>query len=100
MGHKVNPYGIRLGITTDWKARWYAKPRDYANHLCSDLLVRDFLGKHLKSAGVSDILIERLAEGPNQKANIAVHVARPGIVIGKKGGFVEQLKKQLEQMIG
>lgn len=96
MGHKVNPHGIRLGITTDWKAKWYAKPKDYAARLYPDLMARTHLEKNLKSAGVSNIVIERFSE----HANIVAYVARPGVVIGKKGGLIEGLKKQLGYIMG
>jgi small subunit ribosomal protein S3 len=100
MGQKVNPYGIRLGITTPWKAQWYARPTDYANKLCSDLVLRAYLEKSLKTAGVSSIVIERVSEKPSQLANIVVYVARPGVIIGKKGGLIERIKKELEQITG
>jgi small subunit ribosomal protein S3 len=96
MGHKVNPVGIRLGITADWKAKWYAKKRDYAQVLLKDIEIRTFLDKQLSAAGVSSIHIERLA----RTAKITAFVARPGVVIGKKGDFIEQIKKKAEKMMG
>lgn len=101
MGNKVNPRGIRLGITTDWKARWYAEPKDYARMLHADLLARGYLEKELKPAGVSTILIERLSEKSlSQAAKIIAFVARPGVVIGKKGRSVEDIKQVLERTMG
>ncbi len=103
MGHKVNPRGIRLGITTNWRAQWYAKPKDYARVVNSDLKARAYLEKALKPAGVSTILIAREANSredqPHYLIKVTAYVARPGIVIGKKGGLVEQIKKELETIL-
>ena len=78
MGQKVNPIGFRLGVNRDWTARWYSGTRNYAEHLISDLRLREFIKEKLKSAAVSLIVIER----PAQNISITVHTARPGIVIG------------------
>ncbi len=96
MGQKVNPIGIRLGIVRDWNSKWYADSKDYAGKLCTDLEVRDFLKKKLEKAGVSRIKIER----PAQNAHITIYTARPGVIIGKKGGDVEELRKQVGKMMG
>lgn len=96
MGQKVNPIGIRLGIVRDWNSKWYADSKDYADKLCTDLEVRDFLKKKLEKAGVSRIKIER----PAQNAHITIYTARPGVIIGKKGGDVEELRKQVGNMMG
>ena len=96
MGQKVNPIGIRLGIVRDWNSKWYADSKDYATKLCTDLEVRDFLKKKLEKAGVSRIKIER----PAQNAQITIYTARPGVIIGKKGGDVEELRKQVGKMMG
>jgi small subunit ribosomal protein S3 len=96
MGHKVNPIGIRLGIVKDWSAKWYAASKDYANTLHGDLKARAFLTKELAPAGVSFIKIER----PARNARITVYVARPGVVIGKKGEFIEKLDAQVTRIIG
>jgi len=96
MGHKTHPIGIRLGIVKDWTAKWYAPSKDYANTLYSDLQTRAYLEKELAQAGVSRIQIER----PARNARIIVHVARPGIVIGKKGEFIERLSKHIERIMG
>ncbi len=95
MGQKVHPTGIRLGIAKDWTSKWFANTRDYAGLLASDLKVRDFLKKKLSQASVSRIQIER----PAKKANITIHTARPGIVIGKKGEDIEALRKEVSQML-
>lgn len=95
MGQKVNPNGIRLGITRDWTANWYAPTNLYADYLNMDLKVRDFLVKRLKGAGVSKILIER----PAKNARVAIHAARPGVIIGKKGSDVEVLRKEVANIM-
>ena len=96
MGQKVNPNGIRLGITTDWTSKWYANTKDYAKYLLQDMKVREFLKKELKQASVSRIQIVR----PARNANIVIHTARPGIVIGKKGEGIEVLKDKVAKMMG
>lgn len=93
MGQKVNPIGFRLGITRTWDSRWFAK-RDYARLLHEDIALRKFLKQKLYSAGISKIDIERAAS----KVKINVHTARPGIVIGKKGAGVEQLKAEVQKL--
>lgn len=95
MGHKVNPIGIRLGIVKDWSAKWYADTKDFANTLHADLKARAFLTKELAPAGVSYIKIER----PARNARITAYVARPGVVIGKKGEFVEKLAAQVSRIM-
>lgn len=96
MGQKVNPTGIRLGIVKDWNSKWYSSGRDFARYLNDDLQVRDFLKKSLAHASVSKIQIDR----PARQANITIHTARPGIVIGKKGEDIERLKKVLQERMG
>jgi small subunit ribosomal protein S3 len=95
MGQKVNPIGIRLGITRDWSSKWYAPTRDFPAYIYSDFLVREFLKKKLAEASVSRIHIERAA----RKANITIHTARPGIVIGKKGEDIEKLRTQVAKLM-
>lgn len=96
MGQKVHPTGMRLGIVTDYTSKWYADSRDYANYLNSDIEVRNFLKKRLKQASVSRITIERTAGN----ANITIHTARPGLVIGKKGEDIERLRQEVTSMMG
>ncbi len=96
MGQKVNPIGFRLGVNRDWTARWYSGTRNYAEHLISDLRLREFIKEKLKGAAVSLIVIER----PAQNISITVHTARPGIVIGKKGEDIERLRQELTRMAG
>jgi small subunit ribosomal protein S3 len=96
MGQKVHPTGIRLGIVKDYTSKWYAGSNDYADYLNSDLEVRDFLKKKLSQASVSRIQIER-TQG---SANITIHSARPGLVIGKKGEDIERLRAEVTKMMG
>ena len=96
MGQKVHPNGIRLGIVKEHTSMWYADRKNYSDYLLNDLQVRDFLRKRLVDASVSRIEIHRSA----QEARIKIHTARPGIVIGKKGEDVEQLRVILSEMMG
>jgi len=96
MGHKVHPTGIRLGISKDWNAKWYANKHQYAEYLAADLKVREMLHDKLKQAGVSRIKIER----PAKTARVTIHTARPGVVIGKKGEDIEKLRKKVTAMMG
>ncbi len=95
MGQKVNPIGLRLNITRTWDSIWYAD-RDYAANLHQDQQIRSYLKKKLYHAGVSRIVIERTGE----KVRIRLFTARPGIVIGKKGAEIENLKRDIEQKFG
>ena len=96
MGQKVHPTGIRLGIVKDWTSKWYANSKQYPEFLNSDLEVRAFLKKKLSQASVSRIQINR----PANNANITIHTARPGLVIGKKGEDIDALRAQVSQMMG
>ena len=96
MGHKVNPNGFRLGITTQWTSNWYAERRAYGENLNKDIAVREFLRKKLASASVSKIQIDR----PAKSARVTIHTARPGIVIGKKGEDIEKLKAEVAVKMG
>jgi small subunit ribosomal protein S3 len=96
MGQKVHPVGIRLGISADWNAKWYASKKDFPNLLNADIQVRDYLRKKLANANVSRIQIER----PTGSANITIHTARPGVVIGKKGADIEILRREIAKIIG
>ena len=93
MGHKVNPIGLRLGINRTWDSRWFAG-KGYADLLHQDLKMRKFLRKRLQQAGVSRIVIER----PAKSAKVTIYTARPGVVIGKKGGDIEKLRSELANM--
>ncbi len=96
MGRKVHPYGFRLGVIRDWKARWYAEGDEYADLLHEDLQIRGYVHANVGRAGVSRIEIERF---PNQ-VSVTIWTARPGIVIGRKGAAVKLLRKELEEMTG
>jgi small subunit ribosomal protein S3 len=93
MGHKVNPIGLRVGINRTWDSRWYAD-RDYADLLEEDVKIRSFVGKRLKQAGVSKVVIER----PAKRARVTIHSARPGVIIGKKGADIEKLRQELSKL--
>ena len=94
MGQKVNPIGFRLGINRDWDSRWFAN-KEYSSFVLEDFHIRKFLKKRLVQAGVSRIEIERAAN----KVRIKLHTARPGLVIGKKGVEIENIKRELEKKI-
>jgi len=96
MGQKVHPTGIRLGIVKDWSSKWYADSATFPEYIRQDHVVREFIKKKLKDASVSRISIER----PAKKANITIHTARPGIVIGKKGEDIEKLRAEVARMVG
>ena|SRR5664280_1639989 len=95
MGQKVNPYGFRLGITTDWKSRWFEE-RNYQNCVIEDWEIRDYLMSQLESAAVSRIEIERTRD----RLRVDIHTARPGIVIGRRGAEADRLKKKIEEITG
>jgi small subunit ribosomal protein S3 len=94
LGQKVNPIGFRLGIHKDWDSRWFAR-KEYKDFVLEDYHIRRFLKKRLSQAGVSKIEIERAAS----KVRIKIHTARPGLVIGKKGAEIENVKRDLEKRI-
>lgn len=94
MGQKVNPIGLRLGIIKTWDSRWYAG-KNYADYILEDHKVRKFIKKKLYHAGISRIEIERSAK----RVRLRIFTARPGIVIGKKGSEIEQLKRDLESLV-
>ncbi|GEO73864.1 30S ribosomal protein S3 [Levilactobacillus namurensis DSM 19117] len=95
MGQKVNPTGLRVGIIRDWEAKWYAE-KDFAAYLREDLQIRKFIEKRLEDASVSTVEIERAAN----RVNISIHTAKPGMVIGKGGSEVENLRKELNSLTG
>jgi len=95
MGQKVNPYGFRLGVTTDWKSRWFEE-RHYRDFVVEDWKIRDYLMSQLEAAAVSRIEVERTRD----RLRVDIHTARPGIVIGRRGAEADRLKKKLEQITG
>ena len=94
MGQKVNPIGFRLGTHRNWDSRWFAG-KEYSDFVLEDFNIRKFLKKRLFQAGVSRIVIERAAN----KVRIKIHTARPGLVIGKRGVEIENLKRELEKQV-
>lgn len=94
MGQKVNPNGMRLGINRTWDSRWFAA-KDYGQMLQDDIRIRKFITDKLKQAGIARIVIER----PAKKAIITIHAAKPGIIIGKRGGDIEKLKADLSKLM-
>jgi small subunit ribosomal protein S3 len=91
MGQKVNPIGFRIQNTRDWRSRWYAAPKEYAQMLHEDLKIRAFLKKKLEQAAVPRINIERAS----QRLRVTIFTARPGIVIGRKGSEIDKLKEDI-----
>ncbi len=94
MGQKVNPLGLRLGITRTWDSIWYAG-KEYSTYLIEDQKIKKFLKEKLQHAGLAKVIIERTGD----KVRIKLFTARPGIVIGKKGAEIEILKKDLEKLV-
>ncbi len=96
MGQKVNPYGFRLGVTTDWKSRWFADRKEYAANVIEDWKIRDFLMTQLPHAAISRVEIERTRD----RLRVDVHTARPGIVIGRRGAEADRLRAGLTKISG
>ena len=96
MGQKVNPNGYRVGVIKDWESRWYAKKKDFGNTLVEDYELREYLLETLAPAGVPKVEIERDAK----RVRINIHVAKPGMVIGRGGAEIEKLKADLEKRVG
>ncbi len=96
MGQKVHPHGQRVGVIKDWDARWYASKKDYADTLIEDVKLRKFLKQKLFAAGISRIEIERAAN----RVKVNIYTAKPGIVIGRGGSGVDEVKRNLEKMSG
>ena len=93
MGQKVHPTGFRLGVTKYWNSKWYGE-KNYAQWLYEDLKLKEYISKDLSHAGVSKVEIERMAN----KVKITIHTAKPGIVIGKRGAGIEDLKGRLKSL--
>ncbi|MXW42834.1 MAG: 30S ribosomal protein S3 [Acidimicrobiia bacterium] len=96
MGQKINPYGFRLGVTTDWKSRWFANRREYGDFIIEDWQVRNYLMTELPHAAISRIEIERTRD----RLRVDVHTARPGIVIGRRGSEADRLRNGLAEITG
>jgi small subunit ribosomal protein S3 len=95
MGQKVSPIGLRIGINRGWEANWYANNSDFSKYLEHDLKIRKFLEKKLKDGGISTIEIER----NNKRCEVIIHTSRPGIIIGKGGEEIENLKKEISKLV-
>ena len=95
MGQKVNPYGFRLGITTDWKSRWYSD-KDYQKYLHEDIEIRRYLKRGLSHAGISRVDIERTRD----RVRVDIHTARPGVVIGRRGAEADKIRADLDKITG
>ena len=96
MGQKVNPYGFRLGITTDWKSRWFADRKAYGEYIIEDWKIRDLLMSTLPHAAISRVEVERTRD----RLRVDVHTARPGIVIGRRGSEADRLRSRLTEITG
>jgi small subunit ribosomal protein S3 len=94
MGQKVNPHGLRIGIIKDWDTKWYANDKNFSELLVEDVEIRKYIKKKLYISGISRIEIERAAN----KIKVNVHTAKPGLVIGKGGAGIEDLRKELEKL--
>lgn len=94
MGQKVNPIGIRVGINRTWDSIWYDEKKEYAKNLHEDLKIKKFIAKEKKSAGIAKVTIERFPD----RVNVNINASRPGVLIGKKGADIEELKGQLQKI--
>jgi small subunit ribosomal protein S3 len=93
VGQKINPHGFRLGITTDWKSRWYAD-KQYSEYVAEDVKIRKLLGRGMERAGISKVEIERTRD----RVRVDIHTARPGIVIGRRGAEADRIRGELEKL--
>lgn len=94
MGQKINPIGFRLGVIRDWDSKWYANDKDFGDLLIEDVKIREYLTEKLKDSAVSRIEIERAAN----RVNITIHTAKPGMVIGRGGAEVENIRTEIAKM--
>lgn len=97
MGQKVNPHGLRVGVNKDWNSKWYAGKNNFADFLIEDNQIRNYVKKTLYAAGVANVVVERSAA---DKVRVVILAARPGMVIGRAGDGVEELKKSIAKMTG
>ena len=95
MGQKVSPVGLRIGINRNWEANWYANNADFSKYLEKDLKIRKYIDKKLANAGVSTVEIERNAK----RCEVIIHTSRPGVIIGKEGAEIENLKKDISKLV-
>ena len=96
MGQKVSPIGLRIGINKDWEANWYASGKDFSKYLEKDLKIRKYITKNLKDAAISKVEIER----NGKRAEVIVHTAKPGVIIGRGGEEIEKIKKAISKLVG
>jgi len=96
MGQKINPHGFRIGIIKDWDTKWFANKKTFSSYLIEDVMIRKFIKKKLYISGISRIEIDRAAN----KVKINVNTAKPGLVIGRGGQGIEELRKEIEKMTG
>ena len=96
MGQKVNPVGFRVGIMEDWKSRWYASKKEFADLLVEDFKIRKYITSKYKFAGIPKVEIERTRD----EVKVVLHAARPGVLIGRKGQQVEQIQDELQSLVG
>ena len=96
MGQKVSPTGLRVGVNKDWESKWIAPKKDFAKYLANDIKIREYLESNLKDAGISKIVIERTAK----RAEVTIHTAKPGIIIGRGGEEITKLKVKLSKLVG
>ena len=96
MGQKVNPHGLRVGVIKDWDSKWFANKKDFAELLLEDNKIRKYVNEKLDTAGISKINIERASK----KVKVSIYTAKPGMVIGRGGAGVEELRKELEKLTG
>ena len=94
MGQKVNPHGLRVGVIKDWDTRWYADKKVFSEYLVEDKKIRDFVKKECFNAGVSNIEIERKGD---DKTMVIINTGKPGIIIGRQGAGIEDIKKKLQK---
>ena len=95
MGQKVNPIGLRLGVNRGWDSIWFAKKKEFGKYLIEDFKIRQYIKKNIANSGVSEIIIER----SSKKCTVSIHTSRPGIIIGKKGEEIENIKKSIEKIV-
>jgi small subunit ribosomal protein S3 len=95
MGQKVNPNGLRIGMTHSWPSTWFARGRKYRDLFLQDIHIKRYIRNRLKEAGISNIEIER-----GKKTSVAIHTSKPGVIIGKQGAAIEDLRKDLERKFG
>ena len=96
MGQKVSPVGLRIGINKDWESKWYAENKDFSKFLYNDVKIRKYLMKKFKTAGISNIVIER----NSKRTEVFINASRPGLIIGQSGTEIENVKKEVAKLVG